>query len=155
MLSVFRPRKASAIDFDHIKHLHDECIEQLELMKISLESAQLSNDEVRDQLDSMAQNHWQLYLDTLHILSMHDNDLKESLLKVGLNTRSEQSDQEKEYQVKRVLLLSLITGLIKRHRRMGYVFSNQNSPAKDFLSIAAPIERDYLVTTITIIHDLI
>ncbi|WIW71630.1 hypothetical protein [Anaerosinus gibii] len=154
-MSVFRPRKAAAIDYAHVKYLHDECIEQLELMKISLESAQLSNDEIRDQLDYMAQNHWQFYLDTLHLLSMHDNDLKDSLLKVGLNARNTESNQEKEYQVKRVLLLALTTSLIKRHRRMEYVFSNQNNPAKDFLSLAAPIERDYLVTTITIIHNLI
>ncbi len=155
-MSVFRTRnKSTVVDYDHIKHLHEECIEQLELMKISLESAQLSNDEIRDQLDAMAQSHWQLYLDTLHLLSMHDNELKLALLQVGLNLRSEDPGQEKEYQIKRVLLLTLLISLIKRHRRMIYVSTNQNNPAKDFLLAASTIEREYLVTTIGIVNHLI
>lgn len=154
-LKFFHNRKPVTLDYDHMKALHEECIEQLELMKGSLKAAQLAGDTMRDRLDDMAQNHWETYLDILHLLSMHDADLGTALEKAGLDLKGSETPVEKEYQLKRVLILSLTDHLIRRHQRMIYVYIHKSDPTKDYLLASLPLEREYFIDLIEMMHTLL
>ena len=148
----FRNRKPMSIDFDHMKTLHEEGIEQLQLMQTALESAQLASDTMRDKLDDMANHHWHTYIDVIHLICMHDETMNTSLKQVGLDLRTEDDLNEKQCQIKRSLVLSLVIALVRRHQRMIYVYNLHGEPMKDFLSESTVIERDCMASIISMIH---
>lgn len=148
----FRNRKPMPIDFDHMKTLHEECIEQLQLMQTSLESAQLASDAMRDKLDDIANHHWHTYIDVIHLICMHDEAMNTSLKQVGLDLRTEDDTSEQQYQIKRSLILSLVVALVRRHQRMIYVYNLHGEPMKDYLSESTVIERDCMASIISMIY---
>jgi hypothetical protein len=56
-----------SIDLDHMQTLHEEAIEQLELMKTAIEAGEEAKDNMRDSLDNIAVNHWHAYMDVVHM----------------------------------------------------------------------------------------
>lgn len=151
-MKYFRNRKPVTVDFDHMKTLHEECIEQLELMKVALETAQLASDMMRDRLDDMVNGHWHAYMDIVHLICMHDTSMNAEIKKIGLDLRMEDDEAEHQYQVKRILLLSLIAGLIRHHQRIIYIYEVHGDTVKDYLSESSLIEREYIATFIEMIH---
>lgn len=149
-MKYFRGRKIVPIDYDHMKILHEECIEQLELMKVSLESAQLSSDMMRDRLDDMASQQWRAYIDVIHLLCMHDEQLNAQIQKIGMDLRAE--DDERQYQTKRILLLSLLSALICHHRRVVYIYQVHGDTMKDYLNESSEAERVYIASIIEMVH---
>jgi hypothetical protein len=141
-----------SIDFDHMRTLHEECIEQLQLMQTALESAQLASDTIRDKLDDMANHHWHTYIDVVHLISMHDETMNTSLKQVGLDLRTEDDTNEAQCQIKRSLILTLVAALVRRHQRMIYVYNLHGEPMKDFLSESTVVERDCMASIISMIH---
>jgi hypothetical protein len=65
----FRDKKPVTLDLDHMKLLHMEAIDQLELMQSALEAAEASTGTMRDSLDQMALNHWNAYMDIMHMIA--------------------------------------------------------------------------------------
>lgn len=66
----FRDKKPVTLDLDHMKVLHLEAIDQLELMQSALEAAEDSTGTMRDVLDQMALNHWHAYMDIIHMIEL-------------------------------------------------------------------------------------
>lgn len=149
-MKYFRGRKIVPIDYDHMKILHEECIEQLELMKVSLESAQLSSDMMRDRLDDMASQQWRAYIDVIHLLCIHDDRLNAQIQKTGMDLRAE--DDERQYQTRRILLLSLLSALICHHRRVVCIYQAHGDTIKDYLNESSEAERVYIASIIEMVH---
>jgi hypothetical protein len=68
MLRKLRSRKPMSLDLDHMRMLHEEASDQLELMHTVLEAAEQATDIMRDNLDDMALDHWHAYLDVIHMI---------------------------------------------------------------------------------------
>lgn len=62
-----RERRPATIDIDHIRQLHQEAIDQLELLRTALDAVQNSNGAMRDSLLVMAANNWSSYMDVMHM----------------------------------------------------------------------------------------
>lgn len=147
-----RSRRLPSVDFDHMKNLHEECIEQLALAAVSLESAQLANDLMRDKLDDMARAHWNSYIEVIHLICLHDESMNIAIKKIGLDMRSDDAAPEEQYQRRRFLLLSLLRTLIRHHQRMIYVYNLHGEPGKDYIDASAIPEREYISTILEMIH---
>ncbi|MDF2570066.1 MAG: hypothetical protein K0R55_1670 [Sporomusa sp.] len=59
-------RRLLTVDPAHMITLHQEAIEQLELMLTAVEATELASDGVRDTLNNMAETHWEAYMDVIH-----------------------------------------------------------------------------------------
>nr|WP_092071261.1 hypothetical protein [Dendrosporobacter quercicolus]NSL49416.1 hypothetical protein [Dendrosporobacter quercicolus DSM 1736]SDM23951.1 hypothetical protein SAMN04488502_10328 [Dendrosporobacter quercicolus] len=148
-----RSKQAISIDLDHMQTLHAEAIEQLDLLKTALEAAEQAKDTMRDNLDTMAANHWQAYMDVLHMICMHDEAMNNALKKFGVKMRDDNFDKrEQQPGISRLLLLFLLTALIRRHRRMVYVYSLRGEPMNDYLKESLTMEREHMADLITMIH---
>lgn len=151
-MRTFRNRKPVSIDFDHMKALHEECIEQLELMKKSLESAQMASGIMRDTLDDLANNHWHTYIDVIHLICMHDDLMNLEIKKIGLDMRTDDDEVENQYQAKRILLLSLLSLLVRHHQRIIYIYQLHGEPMKDYLNESSIIERPCIAGILEMVH---
>lgn len=154
-MRVSRSQKTPSIDMDHMKALHEECIEQLELMKVSLEAAQFASYLMRDKLDAAAAGQWHSYMDMIHLICMHDEMMNDSIKKVGLDITRSITSAEQQYQSKRLLILGLLRALLKRHQRIAYMYDVTGEPTKDYLRDSAPLERERLVDLVEMIHHAI
>jgi hypothetical protein len=56
-----------SMDLEHMRMLHTEAIEQLDLMYTTLEAAEQASDTIRDSLDDISINHWDAYLDIIQM----------------------------------------------------------------------------------------
>lgn len=63
------------IDSAHLIRLHQEAIVQLTLFRSSLTASAETDGEVRDLFDRIAATHTNTYLDLLHTVGLHDNEL--------------------------------------------------------------------------------
>ena len=61
-------RRSLAVDPAHMITLHQEAIEQLELMQTTLEASEHASDRMRDTLDMITGTHWESYIDILHMI---------------------------------------------------------------------------------------
>lgn len=148
-----RSPKPMSIDLDHMQTLHEEAIEQLELMKTAIEAGEEAKDNMRDSLDNIAVNHWHAYMDVVHMICMHDESMNMVLKKFGMKMRDDSyPSQERQFGIKRVLLLFLIIALTRRHRRMVYVYSLRGEPMNDYLKESLTMEREHMADLITMIH---
>ncbi|WP_050769621.1 hypothetical protein [Thermosinus carboxydivorans] len=64
----WRERKPLAMDVDHMQLLHQEAIEQLELLHTALDAMEQATGTMRDNLMEMVENHWHAYQDVLHMI---------------------------------------------------------------------------------------
>lgn len=148
-----RGKQPMSIDLDHMQTLHAEAIEQLELLKTALEAAEQAKDSMRDNLDTMAVNHWQAYTDVLHMICMHDEAMNTALKKFGVKMRDDNFDSRKQQLgISRLLLLFLLTALIRRHRRVIHVYRLRGEPMNDYLKESLTMEREHMADLITMIH---
>jgi hypothetical protein len=84
---------------------------------------------------------------------MHDESMNMVLKKFGMKMRDDSyPSQERQFGIKRVLLLFLIIALTRRHRRMVYVYSLRGEPMNDYLKESLTMEREHMADLITMIH---
>lgn len=153
-----RARKPTSLDLDHMRLLHREAIEQLELMKTAVEAAEQASDRLRDTLDDMAFNHWHAYMDIMHMLCAHDQAMNSTLNRFGLKMRDDANDDEtysRQSGLQRLLLLLLIAALLRRHRRMEYIFGLRGGPMNDYLQETSTMEREHIAELVSMIHNMI
>lgn len=148
-------RRQMPIDFDHMRMLHEEAIEQLELMQTSLEAAENASGTMRDTLEGIVEDHWHAYMDVLHMICLHDETMSEALKKEGLSTRDlENSDMEHNFSARRPLLLLLITALTRRHRRFWHIYGLRGNPMNDYVKESLSMERDHLAELAAMIEGM-
>lgn len=153
----FRDKKPVTLDLDHMKLLHMEAIDQLELMQSTLEAAEASTGTMRDSLDQMALNHWHAYMDIMHMIALHDDALAAVMTKFGMKMRHDAADEDVERQIsaRRSLLILLLFALIRRHRRFDRVFSYHVNPMGDYLKDSLTMERDHITELVAMVQSTI
>lgn len=151
-MKYFRSRKQVSVDYAHMKALHEECVEQLELLCNSLRAAQCANGSMRDRLREMADAHWSAYIEIVHLIAMHDPQMQQALGKSSLDLRGEEDASEKETRPRCALLEQLIALLLRRHRRVLYIYRTGGEPMQDYLEESAIIERTYIAALVEMTH---
>lgn len=156
-MRILRARKPVSLDLDHMRMLHREAIEQLELMRTSVEAAEQASDRLRDNLDDMAFNHWHAYLDIMHMLCIHDQAMGSAMNRYGMKMRdAEESDTtSRQAGLQRLLLLLLIAALLRRHRRMEHIFNLRSGPMGDYLQENSTMEREHMAELVSMIHNMV
>ncbi|WP_371381462.1 hypothetical protein [Sporomusa aerivorans] len=61
-------RRPLAVDPAHMITLHQEAIEQLELMRTAVEASEHASDRMRDTLNTITEAHWEAYMDIIHMI---------------------------------------------------------------------------------------
>lgn len=147
-------RKPPSIDVEHMKLLHQEAIDQLELMHTSLISAQEASGTLHDRLDEMAYNHWQAYLDVMHMIALHDQTLAEALKKQGFKMRSATEDEENRQPFGlQPLVLLLALSLIRRHRRFYRFYDYRGNPMNEYMKESMKMEREHMAELVSMLHE--
>ncbi len=147
-----RSKQPMSIDLDHLQALHAEATEQLDLLTTVLEAAEQAKDTMRDNLDHMAVNHWQAYLDILHMICMHDDAMNIAIKKFGLKMQGDSiNNREQQFGIRRPLLLFLIIALNRRHRRIIHVYSLHGDPMSEYLKESLTMEREHMADLTTMI----
>lgn len=138
-----------------MRMLHTEAIEQLDLMYTTLEAAEQASDTTRDSLDDISINHWDAYMDIIHLISMHDEGISSSLKKYSMRTEEihDHSD-ERQFSLHRVPIIFLLLALLRRHRRMEHIFSLRGNPMSDYFQESLTMEREHMANLITMTHKL-
>jgi hypothetical protein len=143
------------MDLEHMGMLHAEAIEQLDLMYTTLEAAEQSTDTMRDTLDDISLNHWDAYMDVLHMICMHDEPMRSSMKKYNSNIRETQDNVgERQFGLHRVFLLFLLLALLRRHRRLEHIFSLRGNPMSDYFQESLTMEREHISNLITMAQNL-
>lgn len=152
-----RERKPMAVDIDHMKVLNQEAIEQLELMSTALEASELATGTMRDSLDTMVENHWHGYMDIIHMITMHDEDLAITMKKQGTILLDEEDNEyaERQFTANRALLLLLLPALIRRHQRFIHLWALRGSPMIDYFKESMAMEREHTSEIIAIIQGMV
>jgi hypothetical protein len=151
-----RDRRHFTLDTEHMRRLHQEAIEQLELMRTALEAAEQAIGTMRDTLDGIALDHWTAYLDVMHMVTLHDETMANVVSKHGLNMRdSEPFDQnQQELSVNQLLLLHLLHALTRRHRRFWDIYGWRGNPMSEYLKESMTVEREHIAELIAMIQDV-
>ena len=151
-MKYFRSRRQVSVDYTHMKALHEECVEQLELLRDSLRAARCASGATRDRLREMAEAHWSAYIEIVHLIAMHDSQMQQSLSKSSLDLCNEEDAPERETRPPRCLLERLIALLLRRHRRILYIYRTSGEPMQDYLDESAVVERAYIAALIEMLH---
>lgn len=147
-------RRSLAVDPVHMITLHHEAIEQLELMQNCVEASEHAIDGMRDSLETIAEKHWESYLDVIHMICMHDDNLAAVMKKQGFSMRdSELAETERQFFGSRPLILSLLLGLIRRHRRFAYYYGLRTNPMGDYIKESISMEREHLAEMISMLQN--
>ena len=152
-----RERKPLDMDADHMKALHLECYEQLDLMRIALEASEIAAGTMRDNLDSMVENHWHGFLDVMHMIMLHDESFAAIMKKPGMALRTDEKSEydERPYTVNRLLLIRLVSALARRHQRLVHVWSLRGSPMSEYYKSSMMMEREHIVELISLIQGMV
>lgn len=151
-MKYFRSRRQNSVDYTHMKALHEECVEQLELLRDSLRAMRCANGAPRDRLREMADAHWNAYIEIIHLIAMHDVQLQQALAKSSLDLRGDEEAPERETRPPRCLLERLIALLLRRHRRILYIYRTNGEPMQDYLEESAVVERAYIAALVEMVH---
>ena len=150
-------RRPLTVDPAHMITLHQEAIEQLELMRTAVEATEHASDSMRDTLTHMAENHWEAYLDVLHMICMHEESFAAVMKKHGFTAHDNEpvDTEQRQYFGSRLLILALLLGLIRRHRRFDYFYSLRANPMGDYIKESVAMEREHIVEMIGMVQNMI
>lgn len=150
-------RRTVTVDPAHMITLHQEAIEQLELMHTASEASEHATDTMHDMLTSIATNHWEAYLDVLHMICMHDESFAASMKKHGITMHDTEAatNEQRQYYNNRILLLSLLSALMRRHRRFNYFYGLRANPMGDYIKESVAMEREHIIEIIGMVQNMI
>jgi hypothetical protein len=152
LFSLTRERKPVAVDINHMRTLHEEAIEQLELMKTVLDAREESAGTLRDTLDDISTHHWHAYMDIIHLITLHDEAMANVIKKYGLALRDQDDEADDRLGISSALLTLLLIALIRRHRRIWHIYGWRASPMGDYLKESLVMEREHVAELITMVQ---
>jgi hypothetical protein len=155
LFSFARDHKSATVDLNHLRTLHEEAIEQLELMKTALDAKEEASGTWRDTLDDMVADHWRAYLDTIHLIIMHDDAMANVVKKYSLALREQNDEGDERLGTSPALLTLLLLALIRRHRRISHIYGWRASPMGDYLKESLVMEREHVAELITMAQSLL
>lgn len=148
-------RRSLTADPTHMITLHQEAIEQLELMRTAIEASEHASDGMGDILTTMAENHWDAFMDVIHMICMHDDAFAAVMKKHGFKMRDNESEAaERQFFSTRLLVLALLAGLIRRHRRFAYYYGLRANPMGDYIRESIAMEREHIAEMIGMIQNM-
>ncbi|MDL2281010.1 hypothetical protein LJC10_04050 [Selenomonadales bacterium OttesenSCG-928-I06] len=153
----FSARRPLAVDSSHMMLLHKEAIEQLELMRSACEACEHATDMVRDNLKIISENHWEAYLEVIHMICIHDDSMSSALKKRGLKFRDSESGLKPTERLwgNQVLLTLLLLGLVRRHDRFVHFYGIRINPMSEYLKESITMEREHLADIVSMVNYLI
>lgn len=156
-MRIARDRRYVTLDIEHMRRLHQEAIEQLELMRTALETAEQAIGTIRDKMDEIALDHWNAYMDVIHMILSHDNEMATVMKKHQIGTRNDDSSEEAEQSgfTNQLLLLHLLKSLSRRHRRFWDIYGWRGNPMSEYLNESMTVEREHIAELIGMIQDTI
>lgn len=155
MLRLSRERKPASIDINHMRVLHEEAIEQLELMKTALDTREEATGTLRDNLENIVLNHWHAYMDIIHMIALHDELMADALKKYGLTIRDGTDAETDERYAGPLLLSLLLLALIRRHRRIWHIYGWRANPMGDYLKESLTMEREHVAEIISMAETML
>lgn len=149
----WRDRKPLTMDTDHMRLLHQEAIEQLELMQTAIDPMENATGTTRDSLTEMVEAHWHAYLDIIHMITMHDEIMASTMKKYGmpLQDSGELEAADRQFGLNPVLLGLLLIALIRRHRRMHYLWGLRGTPMSDYWKESMTMDREHIASLVAMI----
>jgi len=138
-----------------MRTLHEEAIEQLELMKTALDARDEAAGTLRDSLDAMATNHWHAHMAINHLTPLQYGASAEVLKKYGLALRDQDDESDDRLGASPTLLTLLLIALIRRHRRIWHIYGWRASPMGDYLKESLVMEREHVAELITMVQALL
>ena len=149
-----RDRRYVTLDIEHMRRLHQEAMEQLELMRTALVAAEQAAGTMRDGLDEIALNHWNAYQDVLHMITMHDETMATVMSKHDNRAQdSEAVDQAGQQFGQHQLQLLLLQALTRRHRRFWDIYGGLGNPMSEYLRESMTVEREHMAELIEMIQN--
>jgi hypothetical protein len=151
-----RDRRTVTVDIEHMRRLHQEATEQLELMRTVLEAAELATGTMHDSLDQMVLNHWNCYLDVMHMIAMHDEQMAASLRNHGMTARDDDiPDPSPKQPFDHRLLQSFLSALTRRHRRFWDIYGWRGNPMNDYLKESMIMEREHIAELMSTVQTIL
>lgn len=149
-------RRPLTVDPAHMITLHQEAIEQLELMRTAVDASEQASDGMRDTLTRMAENHWEAYLDVLHMICMHDESFAAVMKNHGfaVNDNEPIDAEQRQFYGSCLLILALLSGLIRRHRRFSYFYGLRANPMGDYIKESIAMEREHTAEMISMVQNM-
>ncbi len=156
-MNKLKNRRLATMDPDHMRLLHKEAMERLELMYTIVDASESATDKTKDSLDSIAIDHWNTYLDILHMICLHDDSMATAIKNHEIAVTDEDLSEENDRQLtpRRLLLLLLILALLRHHRRLEYVFSLTGGPMNDYFKDSLVKEREHVAHLISLIQSMV
>ncbi|MBP2635685.1 MAG: hypothetical protein H6Q72_1592 [Firmicutes bacterium] len=151
-------RRTQTIDPTHMLTLHQEAAEQLELMRTAVDASEHASDSICDTLTSIAEDHWEAYLDVLHMICLHDETFA-TVMKTQVLTKQAANDplatEQRQSYSNRLLVLSLLPALTQRHRRFCYFYGLRINPMGDYIKESIATEREHIAEMIAMVQNMI
>lgn len=149
-------RRPVTVDPVHMITLHQEAIEQLGLMRTALEASEHASDGMCDALSSIAENHWEAYLDVLHMICMHDENFAAVMKKNGfaIPDNAPVETEQRQFYGSRILILSILLGLTRRHQRFSYFYGLRANPMGDYIKESVAMEREHIAKMIGMVQNM-
>jgi len=148
-------RKPMSMDVEHMSMLHAEAIEQLDLMATTLEAAEQASDTMRDGLDDISINHWDAYMDIMHLICQHDEAMNSAMKKYSTMIREVTDNPlERQFSVHRICVLYLLLTLLRRHRRLEHIYKLRGNPMSDYFQESLTMEREHIGNLIAMTQNL-
>lgn len=150
-------RKPAYMDIGHMRLLHLEAMEQLELMQTSLHAAEQRTDPTSDILDEISTNHWNSYLDIVHMICMHDGEMNKAIKQTELADEriAVDSPGEDKLSIHRLPVATLINALLRRHKRIEHVFTMRGDPMAEYRQNSLALERKHVALLISLVQNLL
>lgn len=147
-------RKQSPLDADHMRMLHREAVEQLELLRSVFDAIVHAIGVYRDNLYQIALSHWHAYLDVMHMLCMHDEKFNAAMQRFGLH-EEKKAENENTTEMQRALITQLISALTRRHRRFDYYLIARGTPMTEYLQESIALEREHIAELIAMLDNVL
>ncbi|XER12680.1 hypothetical protein SATMO3_29080 [Sporomusa aerivorans] len=90
------------------------------------------------------------------MICMHDDSLAAVMKKHGFKINdNELADTERQLLGSRLLILALLPGLIRRHRRFVYYYGLRTNPMGEYVKESISLEREHLTELIGMVQNII
>ncbi|EAX47533.1 hypothetical protein TcarDRAFT_1268 [Thermosinus carboxydivorans Nor1] len=88
------------------------------------------------------------------MITMHDEAMANAMNKYGMKPQDTDDfeDADRQFGLSAVLLTFLLLALIRRHRRMYYLWGLRGSPMSDYWKGSMAMERDHMASLIAMMQ---
>jgi hypothetical protein len=156
------PQETMMTNIDCLIMLHHEAADHLQMMHDLLASNECLEGSDRKEIGCMLMNHWNEYMDIMHMISTHDQIMANAMDHYEMDMRKESKpipeDAERQFGFFRFPLFPLLLfGLIFRHRRRRNFFEShfRRDQFVNYLSSTSHLECDHIARLTCMLNDMV